>query len=449
MGSMPTDRAGGKPPPADGARRGTPDRPQKGRRPGMARAGRRARDFVRRSSAQSAKLVDFLARDNARRQRASLTLALGLNLILFTLLAVFGRFHIWIPMTPGDDFSVVMVELPTQSVLPEPSAPEVDVEPEPVPPEPEPEPEPEPAPPPEPEPEPEPEPVIPEEPQPAEQEPAPVEEPEPTLDLTIEESFAPPADDPALLVEPEPVPPPGEEALIDDRAAPAEEETPAEEAADEEEGAAPGAADDIAVESGRGEDSPVEEIAPETEEALSGDDMFDEEPSFSRRFVLPQVDLPTGDAAAAPGASGVVAIFCPEQFDNDDKIAECAGRTEIRSGWRPGASGEDWSEAARLLRRGREAGTGAPDSALILGPGEARRRQDARAVESLRDPRRSMDGLNDQAGESVSNSQGQLGRPAIGPAPFEPSWTLRDDPNVSRRDLRRLERELEEAEPEE
>jgi len=110
--------------------------------------------------------------------------------------------------------------------------------------------------------------------------------------------------------------------------------------------------------------SAPEEIG-DDEQQITGDDQFDNDEAydFSSRFItprqaipLPSVDLPVGETAAIPGQSGVVAIFCPDEFTNEDKQQECAGRTEIRSGWRPGASGENWDEATRLLRQERRGG---------------------------------------------------------------------------------------------
>ncbi|MEQ1929771.1 MAG: hypothetical protein ABL957_04455, partial [Parvularculaceae bacterium] len=180
--------------------------------PGAARLLRKA---LNRVGMRSARFLEYLTVDRERRRRASIVLAVAVNTMLFSALAVFGRFHIWIPAAPRDSISIVMVELPTASVLPElvepEKAPEPEVEPEiapepepikepevepepapdPVPepapelapePQPEPQPEPEPAPlPPEPEPEPEPEPL------PPEPEPEPAPEPEPKIDLTLEE----------------------------------------------------------------------------------------------------------------------------------------------------------------------------------------------------------------------------------------------------------------------
>ena len=194
---------------------------------------------------------------------------------------------------------------------------------------------------------------------------------------------------------------------------------------------------------------------------IAGDDMFDQEPVFGRRsFILPRVQLPTagapvaalpeGQATTLPGQSGVVAIFCPEEFrNNPDKIEECAGRTEIRSGWRPGASGEDFSKAARLLRKNRETGFTGQNAGGQFSPEETRRFLEAQRRRALQDPRRSAGAINDLGttfGEQGNNAASN--RPNIGPRPVEPSWTLREDPNLSAKDLERLRRDLEKAESE-
>jgi len=159
---------------------------------------------------------------------------------------------------------------------------------------------------------------------------------------------------------------------------------------------------------------------------------------------LPQVELPTGETTGVPGESGVVAIFCPEEFDNDDKAAECAGRTQIRSGWRPGASGENWEEAIRLLKKQREEGVFNDENTAIFGPEIAREAERRRREQDLQDFRQNEDGLDNQAG-----GLNRLGNPAndvnLGPPEFEPSWGQRQDPDISQRDLDKLENELDEA----
>lgn len=406
--------------------------------PMLQRISRRLSRQLRALGERSARFVDYLSVDPVRRSRAALVLAIALNTILFTVLAIFGRFQIWIPNAPGDSFTVVMVELPPAPEPPEALEPELAPEPEPEPVV---------------EPEPEPELTKPEELEPA---PAPETEPEPeaaeplpALDLTPAPVLAPPAEDEEAPFIPEP-----ELAEPQDLAPVVEEvvQTPAEEAPPlVEEVAAP--EPDIAIEEAPPEDeaaAPEPAAAEETEIAEpvppANDDMFDEEPVFARpRLPLPTVSLPEGQAAISPGSSGVVAIFCDQQFKNKDKAAECAGRTEIRSGWRPGASGEDWEAAARLLKTDRTAGKVGVDPSAIYGAGVGRRLEDERRADELRDPRRSIDSINDPAGAASGNLTDTLGQPNVGPAPFEPSWTLPEDPQVSQKDLKKLEKDLEEA----
>lgn len=378
-------------------------------------------------SGRSARFLDYLSADPKRRARAALVLAVALNTVLFTALAIFGRFQIWIPNAPGDTFSVVMVDLPPAPAPPEALEPEIA-------------------------PEPKPEPIV---------EPAPTPEPEP-------EVFEPPEPEPAPAVEPEPAPvfaPPSEEgeaplipeseaaapedlgpATIEEEAPPVTVEedlqTPAQEA--------PPLVKEIAEPEPEleGEKAkPEEEAAPEiAEPEPAGDDQFDEEPEFGRpRLPLPAVNLPEGQAAINPGSSGVIAIFCDRQFKNKDKAAECAGRTDIRSGWRPGASGEDWSEAARLLQRDRAAGKGGADPAAIYGESAGRRLEDERRAGELRASRPGID-INDPAGAASSNVDATLGQPNVGPKDFAPSWTLPEDPEVTQKDLKKLEKDLDEAE---
>jgi hypothetical protein len=185
---------------------------------------------------------------------------------------------------------------------------------------------------------------------------------------------------------------------------------------------------------------------PEETAELTGDDMFDEEPVFGRRSFtrVPPVNLPLGEASTLPGQSGVVAIFCPEEFTDAEKAAECAGRPEIRSGWRPGASGENWEEATRLLKQDRARGYIGDRSAERFGPDIARQLGQARRDEELTDFRRSADDINNQGVDGL-NDPAAATRPNIGPAPFEPNWTLREDPTVSQKDIDALGRELEEA----
>ena len=185
------------------------------------------------------------------------------------------------------------------------------------------------------------------------------------------------------------------------------------------------------------------------EEPAANDDMFDQEPVFGgRTFVAPRVQLPIGETPIDPGSSGVVAIFCPEQFEDDDKAKECAGRRELRSGWRPGDSGEDWSRATELLRSARERGQTGPDLDKIVGPIEARRIRNDRLLEGLEGARSGDDRISNQADTADDNlSRGIEGnRPNIGPAPFEPNWSLPEDGELSQQEIDDLREALEEAE---
>ncbi len=418
----------------------------------------------------SARFLDYLAENDARRGRAALVMALSINLVVLTLMSTFARVRIWAPNAPSDTIMVTLVEtLPLDLPLRDPAidpVPEelpVEEEPEPEPepeiveePEPEPEPEPDPVPEPpaeeEPEAEPEPEPEIVEEPEPA-------PEPELQLNLDDEPQFAPPADAPEPLI-PDPAPVADDDNLLpdplEDEQAPAEDdpeplisvepELPPESGLDEILGDEESDGEEEAQEGeeDEGEDALAEELAEqEPEEELTGDDMFDEEPVFGqRRFTLPRVALPLGEAAIAPGDSGVVAIFCPEEFTNEDKAKECAGRREIRSGWRPGSSGEDWSRATELLKGSRESGVMGPTAGPVLE--RTIRERERELVEGLSDPRRSQDSVNNlpDAGDDNMMRGVEGDRPNIGPKPFEPTWTLKDETQLSEEERRRIEQDL-------
>ncbi|MGD9800751.1 MAG: hypothetical protein AB7F91_16100 [Parvularculaceae bacterium] len=409
--------------------------------------------------------IERLAATPVSRRRAAITGALALNILMLAVLAVYGRVRIYVPNKPADSISIVYVDLPA-------NVPVIDLrDPEIAPPEPEPEPidepeltpEPEPAPVPEPEPEPEPKP----EPEP-EPDIAPAPESEPIIDLTPEPVFAPPSE-----IEAEPFIPdatPAEAPLSLDEPLPGDvtvtgEQTPADEApplitvepetrsAESEQDAGDEEEDDEQTGAGEvasGDEASVERapvaaadssIPSPADQPATGDDMFDEEPTFSgRRFVLPQVDLPAGDASSTPGTSGVVAIFCPEEFKDKEKVAECAGRPEIRSGWRPGSTGEDFSKAASILKDRNRHGDFSND-ATTFGPEIARQIEQRRRVEDLEDFRKSQN-----LGEANIADDPAAGTRPIGAPAIEPSWTRRDDPLVNNKDVETLRRELEEAE---
>lgn len=414
--------------------------------------GRADRDLTR--------IAARLAETPQRRRRASIVGAVALNAAMLTLLAIYGRVHIFVPNKPAESISVVYVDLPPAAV-PDLRDPEVAPEPEP---EPEPVEEPEVLPEPEPEPVPEPEP---EEPAP---EPEPQDEPEPEpppLDLTPEPDFTRPSDiENAPLIPDEPAPAaaapeledrPGD-IVVDGEQTPADEAEPlvsvepearearAEEDAgdekeeDEEQGAGERAAGELETR----EQAPVAETRRPDPASPSGDDSFDEEPVFEgRRFTLPAVDLPKGDTPVKPGSSGVMAIFCPEEFTDKDKAAECAGRTEIRSGWRPGASGEDFSKAAAILRQKREDGDFSGDN-VTFGSDLARAANERARDADIEDFRRGQS--DDLSKTGIASDPAAANRPDLTAPGAEPSWTRRDDPLVDEKDVEKLRKELEEAE---
>lgn len=402
---------------------------------------------------QAARIVERLAETPERRRRAAIIAAFLLNLAMLGLLAVYGRVRIFVPNRPASSISVVFVDLPA-------SPPVIDLRDPEIAPEPEPEPvvEPEVTPEPEPKPVPEPEPL-------AEPEPQPESEPEPVVDLTPEPVFARPSEIEEAPFIPDLAPasaaPTLEEGskgeiVVEGEQAPAEEAPPlvsvepearsaeAEEDAGKEEakGEEKSAGEFAAGEKEEREQAPVvaETPAP-VKKPAAGDDMFDEEPVFnSRRFVLPQVELPKGETNAVPGTSGVVAIYCPEEFKDKEKIAECAGRPEIRSGWRPGSSGEDFSKAAAVLKDRNKHGDFSND-AVTFGPEIARQIQQRRKIEDLEDFRKKQD--LDNAGVASDPAAGT--RPQLVPEISQPSWTKHEDPLVDQKDIEKLRKELEAA----
>lgn len=381
--------------------------------------------------------------------------ALAVNAVILVILGVYGRVRIYVPNKPADSISVVLVDLPTLAPIPNLRDPEKAPEPTPIE-EPEPVREPEPVPEPEPIPEPEPEPT----PEKAEPAPAPpVEEPAPAPqpDLTVREEFAAPLETPAPPRLPDPPSAAAPEGPIAGDLTVTGEQTPARNAPplttpeqatpSPQPGPAARTADETGPKKNEEDpagDEPKPAVAAAPKAAPSGDDAFDQAPAFSgSRFSLPKVDLPKG-SAAAPGTSGVVAVFCPEEFTNKEKAAECAGRTEIRSGWRPGASGEDFSKAAKVLQQRRQEGDFSGD-AVTFGPAIAREADEARRRRDLEDFRKSQGSVND-LGTNQTGDPAAASRPGIGPADFEPSWTKREDPLVDQKDVDKLKRDLEQAE---
>lgn len=406
--------------------------------------------------------IERLAVTPERRRRTAIIGALAINAAMLAVLAVYGRVLIFVPNKPAESISVIYVDLPASPPAIDLRDPEIAPEPEPEPVvEPEITPEPEPAP--VPEPTPKPEPPAPN-PKPA---PEPEREPEPVIDLTPEPAFARPSEIEEAPFIPDEAPPPPEPTLeelrpgdivVEGEQAPAEDAPPlvtvepetrqaeAESDAgdDDKKEQDEGAGEVAAGEAELTEQAPVAAATPTSaEEPATGDDMFDQEPVFgARQFTLPQVELPKGETSAVPGTSGVVAIYCPDEFKDKEKIAECAGRPEIRSGWRPGSSGEDFSKAAAVLKDRNKHGDFSND-ATTFGPEIARQIEQRRKIEDLEDFRRNQDGI-ENAGIAPDLATGT--RPNIGPDAINPSWTRRDDPLVDQKDVEKLRKELEEAE---
>jgi hypothetical protein len=415
---------------------------------------------LQRADRDITRMAAQLAETPARRRRASLVGSVILNAAMLALLAVYGRVHIFVPNKPAESISVVYVDLPPAPI---PDLRDLEVAPEPEP-EPEPVPKPEPLPEPEPEPVPEPEKAAEPEPEP-EPEPQPEAEP-PPLNLTPEPDFTRPVeienaplipDEPAPGAAPEVEERPGE-IVVEGEQAPAEEADPLltvepqsqsaraeEDAGDEKKKEEEEAAGERAAgEAESREQAPIAETRQPEQAKSSGDDLFDEEPVFSgKRFTLPEVDLPKGDSPARPGSSGVMAIFCPEEFKDKDKAAECAGRTEIRSGWKPGASGEDFSKAAAILRQKRETGDFSGDD-VRYGTDLARAANERARQADIEDFRKGQ--AEDLNTAGLASDPAAANRPDLTPPGAEPSWTRRDDPLVDKKDVEKLRRELEEAE---
>ena len=200
---------------------------------------------------------------------------------------------------------------------------------------------------------------------------------------------------------------------------------------------------------------PAERLAEEAEDPYAGLTGPEIDELYKRRNQIPQVALPEGQAG---GISGVVAIFCDDVFTNDDKIQECAGRGDIRSGWR--RTSEDWSGITASLRRG---GVNVPggspyagpgrggdlgenetyyepvDQGLIIGPKLARKLENERKFRDLQDERAGVMLVTDPLEDSLSNTGG--GVPNYIQDQWEPSWTLRDDPVLDQATIEELERQ--------
>lgn len=164
------------------------------------------------------------------------------------------------------------------------------------------------------------------------------------------------------------------------------------------------------------------------------------------------VDVP--ERGGAGGPSGVIAIYCLKEFVDAEKAAECAGRPEIRSGWVKGA--QDWSDITAALRRGggpTQPEIGAPyrrpladneryyqseDGRYIIGASAAHRLERERKAAWLGDETRGVMAVMDSSSQSMSNLSGAEVTNYI-TNQWEPSWTLREDPDIDLADIERLQ----------
>ncbi|MGV6819972.1 MAG: hypothetical protein ACWA5T_05680 [Parvularcula sp.] len=176
----------------------------------------------------------------------------------------------------------------------------------------------------------------------------------------------------------------------------------------------------------------------------------------------PNLTLPTVDAGRGR-RDGLVALSCNDQFSDPDKAAECAGR-EIRSGWQGNVDeiGEDWSKIAEDMRRGGYAAPSyGPDPLAGMGEGTRvfegedvrfRNREFdrwGRYTKSFNSPKeyRDYQRLRDfrrYVGEGGAISSGYGISETVPLSGWQPSWQLRDDPNIDRRELDALVREANE-----
>ncbi len=180
--------------------------------------------------------------------------------------------------------------------------------------------------------------------------------------------------------------------------------------------------------------------------------------AYRQSKALPEIDLPE---VGASGSSGVVAIFCPDVFDDPEKAAECAGRPEIRSGWTK--TNEDWTDITASLRRG---GINLPvaksnydgpawraplaeneqyyeptDKGLIIGRDAARTLADARGYQQLKKASFGTEQTTNLIGQSLGNLGGEVQCFTSACDEWQPSWTLRDDPNINTDTIDRIIRE--------
>lgn len=464
----------------------------------------------RRVSLPFTKRIDALAAHERQRFAAAMLLAIIVNGGVLVALSIFGEVRIWVPNRPSTTISLVFADLTIEPDVPELIRPETIKDPEPEPEiieEPELEEEPAPDPKPE-EAEPEPEPIIDLTPEPVD---APLSEEQDAAQDALENgegaqddaealSAGAEGEDPAdagleqETLENDALNETGEEAAGEEDAADitAQEDTDLVEEADANEGADEGAQEadleenggeaglEIAEQEGLdegemalGDETPgFENQGDETQgdalpELPFDDDFFDKAPT--RRFVkprfalplpgvsLPETALPEGEAAALPGRSGVVAIVCPEEFSDEEKQKECAGRPEIRSGWRPGASGEDFTQAARLLQADRARGgngagggvRGAPAGGLpterVFGPDVARRIEEQERRRLAQEARQETGGETRSLPDEADALGDALARPDLSGGDAVPAWARRDNAPLTEREIEELEKALDEA----
>lgn len=201
---------------------------------------------------------------------------------------------------------------------------------------------------------------------------------------------------------------------------------------------------------------PEPEIVETEEEA---DQPVPPKPSLppQRAAPLPEVDLPE---AQSGGPAGVIALQCYEIFSDPDKAAECAGRTEIRSGWT--AEGTDWSGIVSSLRQGGiDAKEGQPlygpaQASLprgndftsnfgergYLGPKVADDLHDIERFQAMKDPRSTISEMQSPVDNQFSNL-GDGGTVPLFLERWEPSWVLKDDPYVDQKLIDEMIRESE------
>ena len=271
----------------------------------------------------------------------------------------------------------------------------------------------------------------------------------PTPDPAIDVAVISASDFERLRGEPDPAPP----EQSDEQPSKQPDEQPREAAPDDSAEPPTGEAPDTPA--------PVPSLAPETPapEAVASEETISEE-TTTEPVSPPSATMTAGNAAAIDlpeteggGPSGLIAIRCYEIFSDPDKIAECAGRPEVRSGWT--AEGADWSGIIASLKRG---GVTVPkdrpwigpprdglregyeyyepfDDGLIIGRAAAEEREDWKGYAALQDPRRGVAGMMDTsrlAGDNFGfDNTWFLGT-------NEPSWSLREDPHVDDRLIREL-----------